>query len=263
MRVAVTRIVSKGGAWSVVIVLSLAALPGCCFLGIGRCGDSCTENPQAPSCVGTEVQGARTLSVAPIAQQTEVWCWAATAEMIFRHYGLPNLNPVNNYQCGIVAAYFGGNCAFNCFLCVAPIPGMSELHRVVTQYGLVSQSVGVPSPVLGARLLFRSLSMLEVKQEIDAGHPVAAGISAGGFPFPNLSQHVVVIVGYDAAGSQQSLIVNDPFPYNLPQFVAQGRVNPYFAAGAAEVQPGRYRIAYSAFTGFMAWGNSIDRIRIR
>jgi hypothetical protein len=100
--------------------------------------------------------------------------------------------------------------------------------------------------------------MGEVQAEIDNNRPVVAGITAGGFPFPNFSQHVTVIVGYETSSSGSFLFVNDPFPYNLPQFIGNG--NPYFRVSATEVQPGQYRISYDTFVRAMAWGNTIDRI---
>lgn len=238
----------------------LLVLVLCLLVFAGACGtvEPCSEQD---SCnIGSSVPtGSAVLSITPIAQQTEVWCWAATAEMVLRHVRVPSVN-FYNYQCGIVAAYFGGDCAVNCGLCVRPINGMAELDRLLRRYGPFATQLGFPSPTVTTRLQFRSLSFREVVAEIDAGRPVAAGISAGSFPFPNFSNHVVVIVGYDARGAEPYLYVNDPFPYNLPQFVLQGVQNPYFLVGATEVQPGRYRISYSAFVGPMAWGNSIDRI---
>jgi hypothetical protein len=179
--------------------------------------------------------------------------------MVFRHYGLPSVNEFGNYQCGIVAAYFGGTCRLNCGLCVAPIQGMAELQKVVNQYGLVARSVSLSSPVLTSQLVFRALSMSEVKTEIDANRPIISGITAGGFPFPNFSQHVVVVVGYRDT-SDPHVIVNDPFPYDLPIYIAQGRSNPYIAAGASRIAPGRYEIPYRIFVNSFAWGNTIYNV---
>lgn len=244
---------------TVLLALAFAAMASGCT----KNKNDCSHMPTAPSCSqsSTAQPSARTLSITPIAQQTEVWCWAATAEMVFRHFSLPSVNGFGNYQCGIVAAYFGGPCLQNCGLCVTPIASMTELNRVIVNYGLVARQLGLTSPTLSTEILFRPLSLDEVKREIDAGRPVVAGITAGGFPFPNISQHVTLVVGYEVTASSSSLIVNDPFPYNLPQFVLQGRQNPYFFAGGVEVRPGQYRISYSSYTGFMAWANTIDQIR--
>lgn len=237
-----------------------------CGLMTGSCSDppiTCQDMPTSPSCADPRPQQptSRTLPIGPVAQQTEVWCWAATAEMVFRHYSMPSVNAFGNYQCGIVAAYFGGVCQLDCGLCVAPIASMTELNRVIVNYGVVARQLGQPSATLSTATLFRALSMDEVRQEIDAGRPVVSGITAGGFPFPNISQHVALIVGYEVTGTAATLIVNDPFPYNLPQFVLQGRGNPYVFAGGTEVQPGQYRISYSSYTGFMTWANTIYQIR--
>ena len=240
-------------------------------LALGACvpeptpgSNPCASSVTSPECSTqtpiTPTNGRDTqLPLSPIAQQTEVWCWAATAEMVFRYYGLPNINGAGNFQCGIVAAYYQGACAYNCGLCVSPIGGMTELQKLLVNYGAVARAVGVNSPNLVSTLVFRALTVNEVVAELDASRPIVAGISAGSFPFPNFSQHVVVITGYDTRSTAPYLYVNDPFPYNLPQF--SGRVNPYRAAGAIEVVPGRYRISYSAFVQQMAWGNSIYAIR--
>jgi peptidase C39-like protein len=244
---------------NVLLAFAFAAV-----IALGSCShhrDDCATTPTAPGCEAVP-PSSRVLSITPIAQQTEVWCWAATAEMVFRHFNLPSVNGFGNYQCGIVAAYFGGPCLQNCGLCVSPIGGMTELNRVIVNYGPVARQLGLPSPILTSQLLFRALSFAETKSEIDAGRPVVAGITAGGFPFPNFSQHVTVIVGYETSAAGQYLVVNDPFPYNLPQFILQGRPNPYMFAGATEIRPGQYRVRYDSYTGFMAWGNSIDQIRV-
>lgn len=221
--------------------------------------DEASCNATEPGCStnNEDVVGAGALAIDPIAQQTHVWCWAASAEMVFRHYGLPSINPFGNYQCGIVAAYFQGACIYDCTLCIAPIATLTELQRVVDGYGLVAQQVGYASPVLTSVAAFRALTLSELAAEIDAGRPIIAGISAGGFPYPNVSQHAIVIVGYDWTGPQPMVIVNDPFPYDA----VAGAQNPYYAVGAQQIQPGQYLISYATLTGPMVWANSIYRIR--
>ncbi|MGI9478490.1 MAG: papain-like cysteine protease family protein [Hyphomicrobiaceae bacterium] len=40
-------------------------------------------------------------------QQTSVWCWAATAQMVLEYFDFPDIDPVGNYQCGMVASTAG------------------------------------------------------------------------------------------------------------------------------------------------------------
>lgn len=208
--------------------------------------------------VPPEPSGSASLGLAPIAQQTPVWCWATSAEMVFRYYQMPTLN-ASNYQCGIVAAYFGGACLANCGLCVTGIGPMSNMYTLINGYGPFARQNGIPSPTLSSQLIFRQLSIAEVATEIDAGRPIVAGISASSaFRYPDISEHIVVIVGYDLTGAQPALFVNDPYPYDLPQFLSQG--NPYIRLGATRVSPGRYRVLWETFVGPMAWANSIYHI---
>jgi len=44
---------------------------------------------------------AEQLSIDPEIQSSPVWCWLAVGKMVFRHFDIENVNPLN-YQCGIV-----------------------------------------------------------------------------------------------------------------------------------------------------------------
>jgi hypothetical protein len=226
-------------------------------LGLGGCfdDDGGSDDSDAPS----PAASSQTLSITPIAQQTELWCWAASAEMIFRHYGLPNLNPSGNYQCGIVAVYFGpaSPCWFNCFQCVTGGGLMSQIKVLIDGYGTAARQLGLQSRVLSSSLLFAPLSFNETAEQIDAGQPILAGISPQGYAYPNVSEHAVVIVGYQSNTAGQRLIINDPFPYAA----FPTSPNPYFAAGGTALQPGRYSIPYATFVSTMNWANSITNIR--
>jgi hypothetical protein len=237
-----------------------------CTAFIAGCPEKndCIGDPTGPGCQQTPVTGQRILSIAPAIQQTAVWCWAASAEMIFRHYQLPNVNGFGNYQCGIVAAWFGTQgypqCLNNCGLCQMPVGAMSNEYRVVTEYGVFIRNVGGASPVLGATLLFRALSAGEVQKEIDANRPVIVGIApGGGFALPNASQHIAVLIGYDFDGTQPAVIVNDPFPFDIGPFATYS--NPYILAGAVIVRPGQYRVPLAALQQQLQWANSITSIR--
>jgi len=243
-----------------MVVAALIPLSGCCFLGIGDC-DNCQNNPAGPSCPQPQPIGQRTLPISPTFQQTVVWCWAASAEMVFRYYGLPNLNPGGNYQCGIVGAWFSNSaCVFNCGLCPNPIGPMSNELAVIRGYGPFANTFGFPSRVLSASLIFRALSAAEIKNEIDAGRPVVVGIApGGGFALPNASQHIAVLVGYEFTASSQTVIVNDPFPFNFAPY--SQIAHPYLSRGAQQLQQGQYRVALSDLVAFLGWANSIYQIQ--
>ena len=174
--------------------------------------------------------------------------------MVFRHNNLPAVN--QNYQCGIVAAYFGGQCAINCGLCVQPIGPMSQAQVLINNYGGVAAQYG-PSRNLSSTLVFGPLSINQLASEIDSNRPVIAGISPGGYSYPNFSMHIVLVVGYDVTGPSPRVVVNDPFPYNaFPQ-----QSNPYLRVGGFQIQSGQYSISYDSFVSPMNWANTIYRIQ--
>jgi hypothetical protein len=252
-----------------LLTLCLITAPGCKFCELtGSCEPDCdSTSPTAPTsneCRSTPNPlpgGSAILPIAPVVQQTEVWCWAAAAEMVFRHYGLPNLNGFGNYQCGIVGSWFGGACATqSCSFCRFPVGVMSNEHAVITGYGPFAQSLGVPSRVLRASLIFRSLTVDEIKTEIDNRRPVVIGINpGGGFALPNASQHIAVLIGYDYTGSAPIAVVNDPFPFDLPPFSQMG--NPYTGRGAIRRQPGQYGIRVDTLANQLQWANTIFQIQ--
>ena len=206
-------------------------------------------------------QNSNSLAITPLAQQTPVWCWAAVSEMVLRHNQLPNLNPGGNYQCGVVAVHFGPTspCWSNCFSCVTTIGSMTQLQTLINGYGRVANQLGVASRVLSSQVRVSALSWAEVVTEIDASRAVVAGISPTGFSAPNLSEHVAVVVGYAINSGVYSLIVNDPFPFNDPQFGAAP--NPYLAAGGVQLKPGQYQIPYGMFVNALKWANTIYQIK--
>src|SRR4051812_12844522 len=94
-----------------------------------------------PSTLPPWIPGSAQLNMAPIAQQTQQWCWAASAEMILRYYQLPNLNPGGDYQCGVVGTYYylvsgpSHPCVANCFLCQGGASTIWEVQRILNGYG--------------------------------------------------------------------------------------------------------------------------------
>ena len=192
------------------------------------------------------------LPIAPVIQQTHVWCWVAVGEMIFRHAGVRGVNPVGNYQCGIVGLLAAGTpanaCASQCERCAVPAGSAAAIRDMLEDYPRrVAAVTGRPAPRIRAHVVRRALIPGEVVDEIDRARPIVAGISPAGRPQGG-SAHVALIVGYEAGGA--TLIVNDPYPF-------PGFQNPYFAAGGAPTdRPGAYRIPYHAFQRGLDWAES-------
>jgi hypothetical protein len=204
------------------------------------------------------------LQIPPVQQSSPAWCWLATGEMIFRYYGVPANHPTN-YQCGearfqsamptgIPSQPFIGPCWANCALCAGigsgPVQGIVNM---LTQYPLAMRIVtgNASSPVLQPPQTAGPLPPAKIKSEIDAGHPLIAGISPNSLPMPpGLAEHAVLIVGYSQSGNV--IIINDPFPYH-----AAGMMAPYLQAGGIAVAPGQFVISYTAMVGALMWNTTV------
>lgn len=189
------------------------------------------------------------LRVVPVYQQTQVWCWLAVGEMLFRHYGIRNVNPAGNFQCGIVGAISDPSspCYSNCGACIRP-SGSNQ--------GTLSMLANYAGAVAGRRFEYseaRVISPAEIVQNIDARRPIMAGISTNRRIYDTDSEHVALIVGYEILGGTMHVIVNDPFPY-----AAGG--NPFIRHGGTQLQPYQYRIAYDRFRNGVFWHWSIFNI---
>ena len=204
---------------------------------------------------------AETLPIDPVAQETPVWCWVAVSEMVFRYYGLPNVNPAGDFQCGIVGT-LGGSCASDCTTCIFPAGQLENLVMVLQGYPDVARAyVDEGARDVVATGVFRPLTAAEVVTEIDAGRPLIAGITPGPSPTSYGPAHVAVVVGYDLGATVDDpiVIVNDPFPFTAPEFGGQG--DPYLAAGAQATRPGQYALPYSTFLTSLRWEQSVTDIR--
>ena len=198
------------------------------------------------------------LSIPPVAQRTPVWCWVAVGEMVFEHFGVPNVNPVGNYQCGIIGALAGPYhpCWSDCGRCVVPAGTPQNITNMLFQYPriagqLTRQSIdGVRS-----RRVLRALTDEQVREELDNDRPIIAGINPSGVAGP-FAQHVALIIGYEDVDDQLILTVNDPYPY---QFVGN-RFDPYLRAGG-EGSGGQYRINYNNFRRGLSWSESFYDLR--
>ena len=194
---------------------------------------------------------AKILDVSPVAQQRPELCWAASAEMILSYYGVPNINPVGNYQCAVVAAQ-GSPCDINCGIpiCLAGGGTAQRIAAVLRQY--VSWASQISRSSIWLKIHNRGiLSPREISSSIDKGSPILAGISPQ-MPFPpglGFSQHAVVIIGYENTTRGFELVFNDPSPYiTLP---------PYLAVGGRALQVGQFQLSYGTFIQVFNYGNSI------
>lgn len=191
------------------------------------------------------------LDIEPVFQQTAVWCWTTVGEMVFTYFGVENINPVGNFQCGIVAL-LAPACNQNCGNCVVPAGSLSTMRNMITQYPDVASRLTRTSTHLSASTMSSALSMSAIQREIDAGRPIIAGISPSGNSMPGGSEHVALIIGYD----DDNIIVNDPYPFD-----ATFSINPYIAADGDEIDTGQYSIKKSRFESLLKWRETIYRIR--
>lgn len=196
---------------------------------------------------------ARTLPIAPVHQQTKVWCWLAVGEMIFRHFGVENANPAGNFQCGIIGTIMSDTeCSSNCFnaRCIRPSGSNLATVRMLKDYAWMS-SRRVLRADEGYELPFAA-----IKQNIDSGKPVIAGVSPIRRNYYDGAEHVALIVGYAANARGIDVIVNDPFPYPVMG-------NPYTRAGATRLTEYSYKMPLRDFTQGMFWHWSISNISVR
>lgn len=191
------------------------------------------------------------LSIDPVQQETPEWCWLAAGEMIFKYYEIPNVNPAGIYQCGIVGVIVGGPCAMDCRYCsYVPAGTISGIRNMIVSYPRFVRSLLHDKDIkrLTAHVASHALSDDEVRDEIDAGRPIIAGISPLGSVDPASPQHAVLIIGYDGDDDSMDLTVNDPFPY--------GSSDPYTAVGGNGGE-GQYTISYKRFKNRLHWTASL------
>ena len=124
------------------------------------------------------------LSITPVRQKTAVWCWLAVGEMVFEHYGVPDVNPVGIFQCGIVGlvALHGlapPVCNLDCGQCKHPAGTAERLRQMLELYPKVLRDNGQYDATINAGHQQSALSKSRIVSEIDAGNPIVAGISPG------------------------------------------------------------------------------------
>jgi hypothetical protein len=195
-------------------------------------------------------------------QETAVWCWAAVAEMVFRHYGQPNLSPVGDYQCGVVGAtaalgILPSSCAGNCALCITTLGTPAQYVRLLEEYPTLARTLsGAATRAISVQFTNAPIAFGRVQAAIDAGHPVVTGITPAGIPSVFGPAHVALVIGYRFGPGGQRLIVNDPYPYGVGPLGPYG--DPYLVRGAVWVGRGQYDMEYSAYVSGLAWTQTFE-----
>lgn len=249
--------------WMAVLPLALT-LQGCALID-ALLGPEPVPPPPPPiqSTYDTSpVVAGEALPIGGLAQNTPVWCWLASGEMVHRYYGQPNVNPFGNYQCGMVGILYPATCGFNCGNCISGASSWSMVNDMIVRYPQeILRLTPYAATPMRSSSSNASLTWDQVKAQIDNGWPVLTAVNPSGFRITNqISEHVAVIVGYEVtqAGTRR-LIVNDPWPYELNQW--QGQPDPYLQAGGREVRPFQYHVPYDGFRQRLQWGQTIHSIR--
>jgi Papain-like cysteine protease AvrRpt2 len=220
--------------------------------GVGLC--LALMAPIAPTIAG-EVR----LHIPPVFQERPSWCWAAVGEMVFKYYYVPAVHRTD-YQCGIVLTRNLCLEMPNCVKCDLPVGDESSMMNMLQQYSLLASRGGEAGDVaLAAQSKAGSLSEEEVKQEINEGRPIIAGVSPSGFKINGISHHTALIVGYDDRSGSLKLIVNDPFPFEDDRFLWIG--NPYQPnMDMSGENEGQYEVSYERFRSKLKWNQTMYRI---
>lgn len=201
----------------------------------------------------------KSIIIQPVMQQTEVWCWLAVGEMIFRYYGLPTVNPAGDYQCGIVGALGysinGGcdACNINCGNCVRPAGSPQMLSKMLSAYPKIAcKNLFDSNKTLKNTFVSNYLSSNFLITELDNYRPVIAGINPGNqFILPGNSQHVALITGYYYDSNNTLILkINDPFPY------WSTGTDPYVSNGAISNNDLSYKMPYLNFVNGLKWNTS-------
>jgi hypothetical protein len=134
------------------------------------------------------------------------------------------------------------------------------MMNMLQQYSLLATRDGAAGDVaLAAQSKAGSLSAEEVKQEINEGRPIIAGVSPSGFKIDGISQHTALIVGYDDRSGDLKLIVNDPFPFEDDRFLWIG--NPYQPnMDMSGENEGQYEVGFKRFRSKIKWIHTMYRI---
>jgi len=188
------------------------------------------------------------LPIDPVSQETDVWCWLACGEMIFRHYNIPPSNR-SSYQCGIIGLISGelSPCYADCKECVFPAGSNYGTLNMISNYSMLTS---------GKKFTFSQSQQVEfgfIKRNIDNNKPLLCGTSYSRRQYFSDAEHAVLLVGYKIIDGEYLVIINDPFPYQDGQ-------NPYLNHGATSLSPYQYEITYDSFKQNIFWHWTVSEI---
>jgi hypothetical protein len=191
------------------------------------------------------------LQANPVTQQTPVWCWAATSSMALQLLGFHDINPVKNYQCGVVAAAFP-ECDDDCTKCITSLGSMDLLVAVIERYRALSLARASTAPRQALKPSYVAHpAWRSIKRSVDLSYPVIAGISPDGKPDDAAKpEHTVLITGYDDnyRGTGEAWVtLRDPYPYTSGE-------SPYSKAG--------YRYDATSRKAQLPWRVLRDRLNL-
>jgi hypothetical protein len=198
------------------------------------------------------------LHIPPVFQERPSWSWAAVGEMVFKYYYVPAVH-LTDYQCGIVQG--GKLCTGmpNCVPCDLPAGDEATMMSLLGQYPVVATQGRTAGDIaLSVQSKSGTLSDAEVRDELDHGRPIVAGVSPSRFKVDDISQHMALIVGYDDSSGDLVLTVNDPFPYEDDRFMWIGA--PYPSTKVSREGNGQYEIRLEKFRSKLKWSHTIYRI---
>lgn len=149
------------------------------------------------------------LNVPLIAQKTEQWCWAASAEMILNYHGYPN----EHTQCVQANYKFeNNNCCNNPTPTDCIHPGWPEFEKFGYDYYTTEWG--------------NALSWEDLKKEIDSNRPFV--FAWGWKNSPSSMGHMMTLVGYSENENIRMVYINDPWLPSAPhityeEFVSSNR----------------------------------------
>jgi len=152
---------------------------------ISACGSGSNGNSKQIYHPNEVPDTATVLNIDNRAQQTEVWCWAATIEITANYYGIAA------QQCATLATWTGFDCCNGYYSYCVRAGSNYEIQESLRLLGLNSTFAYGP------------LNWSQITTEINAGRPMIM------FYSDSFSGHVVVLFGYDE--TTKKVYIHDPY----------------------------------------------------